>query len=186
MFGSLAFDITDKLTVNLELRREEETLQNASSVIQEAMPLDPNDPIGTRQQFGGAEIPLSADFSATLPRFILDYALNDDTTLYASYSEGNNPGGFNPEVIQMEPTVAFPAFQASEGIGYNVKQAELKAWEFGAKHSLANGRGFVNGAVYLMEWTNQRFRGFTRNVDSNGDGVFILGLRSPRRPDRLR
>ncbi len=175
LFGSLAFDITEDLTVSLELRREEEKLANATSVIQEAMPTDPNDPIGSAQQFGGAEVPLKAEFTATLPRVIVDYKLNENTLLFASYAEGNNPGGFNPEVIQMEPTVAFPAFNAATGIGYSVKQAELKSYEFGVKHTLANGKGVINGGVYFMDWTNQRFRGFLANVDSNGDGVFILG-----------
>jgi iron complex outermembrane receptor protein len=147
-------------------------------VIQEAMPLDSSTPelaILTQQGFGGAEIDLVAEFTAWLPRVILDYKLTDDTLLYASYSKGNNPGGFNPEVIQLEPTVAFPAFNAAEGIEKEVLQAGLKSYEFGAKHSLADGRGYVNGAVYIMNWTNQRFRGFTRDVDSNGDGVFIQG-----------
>ena len=175
LFGSVAYDISEQLTVSLEFRYEEETLANASSVTQEAMPLDPNDPIGTAQPFGGAEVDLAADFEAELPRVIVDYKLSDDTLLYASYSKGNNPGGFNPEVIQLEPTVAFPAFNAAEGIGYEVLQAELDAWEFGGKHTLAGGRGYLNGAVYIMEWSNQRFRGFTRDVDSNGDGVFIVG-----------
>lgn len=175
IFASASYDITEQLTVSLEFRYEEETLANASSVIQEAMPLDPNDPIGTAQPFGGAEIDLSADFEAELPRVIVDYKLTENTLLYGSYAKGNNPGGFNPEVIQLEPTVAFPAFFASEGIGYEVLQAELDSWEFGAKHTLANGRGYVNGAVYIMQWRNQRFRGFTRDVDSNGDGVFIQG-----------
>jgi iron complex outermembrane recepter protein len=178
VFGSLQYDITDQLTLSAELRYEEETLQNASSVIQEAMPLDSSTPelaILTQQGFGGAEIDLVAEFTAWLPRVILDYKLTDDTLLYASYSKGNNPGGFNPEVIQLEPTVAFPAFNAAEGIEKEVLQAGLKSYEFGAKHSLADGRGYVNGAVYIMNWTNQRFRGFTRDVDSNGDGVFIQG-----------
>lgn len=175
IFGSVAYDITEQLTVSLEFRYEEETLANASSVTQEAMPLDPNDPIGTAQPFGGAEVDLAADFEAELPRVIVDYKWSDDTLLYGSYSKGNNPGGFNPEVIQLEPTVAFPAFNAAEGIGYEVLQAELDAWEFGGKHTLANGRGYLNGAVYFMQWRNQRFRGFTRDVDSNGDGVFIIG-----------
>lgn len=175
LFGSVAYDITEQLTVSLEFRYEEETLANASSVIQEAMPLDPNDPIGTAQPFGGAEIDLAADFEAELPRVIVDYKLSENTLLYGSYAKGNNPGGFNPEVIQLEPTVAFPAFNAAEGIGYEVLQAELDAWEFGGKHTLADGRGYVNGAVYIMQWRNQRFRGFTRDVDSNGDGVFIIG-----------
>ncbi len=175
IFASLAYDITEQLTASLEFRYEEEDLANASSVIQEAMPLDPNDPIGTAQPFGGASVDLAASFTAELPRVILDYKLTDNTLLYGSYSKGNNPGGFNPEVIQLEPTVAFPAFFASEGIGYEVLQAELDSWEFGGKHTLAGGRGYLNGAVYIMQWRNQRFRGFTRDVDSNGDGRFIQG-----------
>lgn len=178
VFGSLSYDVTEKLTVNLEFRYEEETLKNGSSVTQEAMPLDSSTPelaILTAQPFGGAEVDLEAKFKAELPRIIIDYKPNDDTLFYASYSKGNNPGGFNPEVVQMEPTVAFPAFNASEGIGYEVLQASLKAYEAGAKYTLADGRGYLNGAVYFMEWGNQRFRGFTRNVDSNGDGVFIQG-----------
>lgn len=174
LFGSLSYDINDQFTVSLELRREEETLENEQSLFQEAPPTDPNDPVGTRQPQGGAEIPLKADFTATLPRLILDYSFDDNTTLYASYSEGNNPGGFNPEVIQMEPS-AQAAFTAITGIGPNVQQAELKSYELGAKHTLANGRGYVNAGVYFMDWNNQRFRGFITNIDSNGDGVFIQG-----------
>lgn len=178
IFGSLSYDVTEKLTVNLEFRYEEETLENASSVTQEAMPLDSSTDalaITTAQPFGGAEIDLRAKFKAELPRIIIDYKPNDDTLFYASYSKGNNPGGFNPEVVQLEPTVAFPAFNASEGIGYDVLQASLDAYELGAKYTLADGRGYLNGAVYFMEWGNQRFRGFTRNVDSNGDGRFVQG-----------
>ena len=176
IFGSIGFDITDQLTLSVELRREEETLDITGSVIQEAMPLDPLDPIGSAQPFGGAELPLIGEFTATLPRVILDYKLSDDTMVYLSYSEGNNPGGFNTEVIQLEPTVALPAFQADNpGIGYNILQAELESIELGAKHSFANGKGFLNGSVYVMDWTNQRFGNFQRNVDSNGDGAFIAG-----------
>lgn len=179
IFGSVGFDITEKLTVSLELRYEEETIDIANSVIQEAMPLDSSTPqqaIDTAQPFGGAEIPLSAEFDATLPRLILDYKFTDNTMAYASYSEGNNPGGFNTEVIQLEPTVAFPNFQSIvPGIGYSIEQAEIEQLEFGAKHSFSEGRGFLNGALYFMDWTNQRFGGFLRDTDSNGDGVYIPG-----------
>lgn len=178
IFGSIGFDITEQLTVSLELRREVEDITTGTALIQEAPPLDSSTPeqaILTAQPFGGAEVPVAGEFKATLPRAILDYKFSDDTLFYLSYSEGNNPGSFNPEVIQLEPNVAFPAFFAEFGIGYTVEQAELISWELGAKHSLADGRGFINGAVYLMEWNNQRFRGFARDQDSNGDGVFILG-----------
>jgi iron complex outermembrane receptor protein len=178
IFGSVSFDVTDKLTVSLELRREEETLELESSFTQEAPPLDSSTPelaIATARPFGGATIPASGDFSATLPRFIVDYTLSDDTMMYASYAEGNNPGSLNGEVIELEPEVAFPNFQAITGAGYTVDQAELISYEIGAKHSLANGKGFINGAVYFMEWNNQAYSGFLTDTDSNGDGVFIVG-----------
>jgi iron complex outermembrane receptor protein len=178
IFGSIGFDITDQLTLSVELRREEETISTGTALTQEAPPLDSSTDelaIATAQPFGGAEVAVEGEFKATLPRVILDWKMSDDTMLYLSYSEGNNPGGFNPEVIQMEPNVAFPAFQSATGIGYTVDQAELKSYEVGAKHTFANGRGFLNGALYMMEWTNQRFRGFERNVDSNGDGRFVSG-----------
>ncbi|MFT7287658.1 MAG: iron complex outermembrane receptor protein [Halieaceae bacterium] len=113
IFGSVAFEITDKLTVSVELRREEETLDATTSFIQEAPPLDSSTDelaISTARPFGGAEVSVSGEWKATLPRFIVDYALSDDTMLYASYAEGNSPGSLNPEVIQLEPTVALPAF----------------------------------------------------------------------------
>ncbi len=176
IFGTIAYDLTDNLTLNAEFRYEEETLKSGTPLIQEAMPLDPNDPIGTRQQFGGASIDLDAKYKAELPRFIVEYTPDDDTLIYASYSKGNNPGGFNNEVIQLEPTVAFPNFQSLvPGIGYTVRQASLDAYELGAKLTLPDGRGILNGALYYMDWGNQRFRGFLRFTDSNGDGVFVQG-----------
>ena len=179
IFGTVSYDVTEQLTLNLEFRYEEETLKSGTPLIQEAMPLDSSTPeqaILTRQQFGGASIDLDAKYKAELPRVIVEYKPNDDTLLYASYSKGNNPGGFNNEVIQLEPTVAFPNFQQLvPGIEYTVKQASLDAYEIGGKLTLPDGRGLLNGAVYFMEWGNQRFRGFLRSTDSNGDGVFIQG-----------
>lgn len=179
VFGSVGFDITDQLTLSVELRYEEETLEIVGSgFVQEAMPLDSSTDqlaIDTAQPFGGATIPAKGKFDATLPRIILDYDLSENTMLYASFAEGNNPGGFNPEVIQLEPTVALPAFQAVVPAGYTTEQAKLETFEFGAKHTLANGRGFLNGAIYFMEWSNQLFGGFLRDVDSNGDGRYVPG-----------
>lgn len=177
IFGSVAFDVTDNLTVSLELRREEETLELETFFTQEAMPLDSSTPelaIATARPFGGAQVQGAGEWEATLPRFIVDYTLSDDTMMYASYAEGNNPGQLNGEVIELEPTVAFPNFQNLTGADYEVDQAELISYEIGAKHSLANGRGFINGAVYFMEWNNQVYRSF-EVADSNGDGVLIPG-----------
>ena len=83
----------------------------------------------------GAEVPLSGEFTSTTPRVILDYKPNDRTTIYASYAEGNSPGGFNLEIIGMNP-VAAEAFQRTFGVGYTVPESELKNYELGIKHTL--------------------------------------------------
>ena len=124
---------------------------------------------------GVPEIPLKGDFDATLPRVILDYKWNEDTTLFLSYAEGNNPGGFNVEPLGMDPS-AYAAFAAETGVPLFVEQGDLKSYELGIKHSFADGRGFVNATLYTMEWNNQAFGGFWPiAVDSNGDGRFVQG-----------
>ena len=167
LFGSVAYDITEQLTLSIEVRRADEELDFGETIVQEAPPGQT-----------GAEVTLNSTFSSTTPRVILDYKMNDRTTIFASYAEGNNPGAFNQEIVGMAPSSA-QFFQENFGAGPTVPEGRLDDYEFGVKHSLANGRGFVNAGFYFMEWTNQRFQTFLTNVDSNGDGVFddndILG-----------
>ena len=166
LFGSIAYDLTEQLTVSVEVRRADEEL-DFGEIVQEAPP-----------GMTGAEVSPNNTFSSTTPRVILDYKLNESTMIFASYAEGNNPGAFNLEIVGMAPSSA-QFFQDNFGVGPTVPEGELKDYEFGIKHSFANGRGFVNAGVYFMKWTNQRFQTFLTNVDSNGDGVFddndILG-----------
>ena len=160
LFGSLAYDITEQLTLSLEMRRADEELDFGETIVQEAPPGQT-----------GAEISLNSTFSSTTPRVILDYKLNEGTMIFLSYAEGNNPGDFNNEIIGMAPSSA-QFFEDTFGVGPTVPEGELKDYEAGVKHSFANGRGYVNAGAYHMEWTNQRFQTFLTNVDSNGDGVF--------------
>lgn len=167
LFGSIAYDISEQLTLSIEVRRADEELDFGETIVQEAPPGQT-----------GAEVMLNSTFSSTTPRVILDYKLNEGTMVFASYAEGNNPGGFNNEIVGMAPSSA-KFFEENFGVGPTVPEGELKVYEVGVKHSFASGRGFVNAGVYTMEWTNQRFQTFLTNVDSNGDGVFdnndILG-----------
>ncbi|WP_446831249.1 TonB-dependent receptor [Candidatus Foliamicus sp.] len=160
LFGSLNFDISEQLTLSIEVRRADEELDFGETIVQEALP-----------GMTGAEVTLNSTFSSTTPRVILDYKLGDDTMLFLSYAEGNNPGGFNQEIVGMAPSSA-QYFEETFGVGPTVPEGVLDVYEAGVKHSFANGRGFINAGAYYMEWTNQRFQTFLTNVDSNGDGVF--------------
>ena len=161
VFGSLSYDLTEQLTLGLEVRRAEEDLDNGSSVAR----------VPAAGATTGGEIALADTFSSTTPRVILDYKLSEDTMFFASYSEGNNAGGFNTEIAQMEASAA-SAFQEIHGVGIQVPEGKLENWELGIRHSFANGRGFINAGYFTSDWTDQRFQTFVPNIDVNGDGVF--------------
>ncbi|MCY4156474.1 MAG: TonB-dependent receptor [Gammaproteobacteria bacterium] len=155
LFGSVSYDVTEQLTLGLEVRRAEEDLDNGRSVM----------------QVGGGEIALADTFSSTTPRVTLDYQLYENTMVFASYSEGNTAGGFNTEIAQMAPSAA-QVFQEANGVGIQIPEGKLENWELGIRHTFANGRGFVNAGFFTSDWTNQRFRTFLPDVDVNGDGVY--------------
>ena len=72
-------------------------------------------------------------------KFNLNYTINDDLMVYATYSEGFRAGGVNrarvPGVPKYEPDWV-----------YN--------WEAGWKSTWMDGRLRFNGAVYLEDWDN--------------------------------
>ena len=74
IYGSLAYDFNDQLTVTAEGRYQEETIS----------------------QQDGDFMP-EAKFTAFTPRFTLDYQMTDDNLLYGVAARGTKPGGFNGE-----------------------------------------------------------------------------------------
>ncbi|MBT6073530.1 MAG: TonB-dependent receptor, partial [Gammaproteobacteria bacterium] len=77
VFASLGYDISDTLTLNLELRKQDD------KVIEGTL---------------GKE-PLSNTFSSTTPRVILDYKPREGLTYYAIFAKGVNPGQFNAGLL---------------------------------------------------------------------------------------
>lgn len=117
--------------------------------------------------------------SYVTPRVSLDWRINSDVLVYASYGAGQKPGGFS--------TVTIGAF----GIDANAdrlpndiefKPEKLKEYELGFKSSWLNRRLIVNGAVFLEDFTDkqisaQQVIGTTLgNVITNIDGGEIRGL----------
>ena len=75
VFGSISYDFTDKLTVGLDARIQQEEIEvDVPS-------------IGRNQQ---------DDFDSTLPRLIVEYQATADALVYFSAAKGNKPGNFNP------------------------------------------------------------------------------------------
>ena len=135
-FAAVEYDITDDLTINLEGRRQKDDVQEARS--------------------SGAEF-VSGTFNSTTPRIALDYQMNDDVTLYASYGEGTRPGGFNVNLFGESQSVLDQL--ALSGIYKEVEEEELEMSEFGIKASLMDGRAWMQAAVYQGDWSAQQAAG---------------------------
>ena len=153
IFGSLGFQVTDALALSVEARRQ-------------------ND-----EQISGVGLPtqISAETKATLPRVLARYAINDETNVFANYAKGNQPTLPYTTFFQLTP--AQQRVASANGVNGSAPEAEIKNYEIGIKHREADGRWFLNAAVYYSEWVGrQGVR--TVQVDLNGDGI-ITNLPAP-------
>ena len=162
MFASVDFRFTDRLDLTLGVRRQEDEIN------------DPN------VNAAAGKIIAPAEFKSTLPRVVLKYQLNDNHMLYANYSEGTLPGGFNPEVASKLTTPEqIATFNAdTPGIGETYEEETLKNYEAGWKYSSNDGRLAMNLAVFHMERADQVYSGFgvipadvSCSGDNDGDGI---------------
>ena len=153
VFGSVGYDLTDALNVSIEARRQKDIITSG---------------IGLSTQF-------DVETTATLPRFLLRYTLNDETNLYANYAKGNQPTQGYATFFQLTP--AQQEIALKNGVSSTAPEAEVENIEFGIKHRAADGSWYLNASVYYLEWVGrQGVR--TIQVDLNGDGV-ITNLPAP-------
>lgn len=115
LFGSVDYDLTDRLTLNMGLRYTDEKkdlyydLDGALS--------------------GGFRIAVVRDFtdkrqdSALTPSIGLQYALDNGANLYASYSTGFKSGGWNLDFLNVGQAAA----------GFSFEDETVESWEIGIK-----------------------------------------------------
>lgn len=140
IFAALDFDITDRVTLSVEGRYQEDTLTKGAGV---ATP-------------GGTV--LKETFSDFLPRVILRWMPADETNVWASYSEGMIAGDFNSTFINSDERERAQYVALNPAISEALDAETLEAWEIGAKQGFMGGRGQVSASVYYYEWANIKGR----------------------------
>ncbi|WP_298468653.1 TonB-dependent receptor [uncultured Erythrobacter sp.] len=126
VFGSVAYDLSDRLTATAELRWADET--------QRLRVFDFNTGALTTLADGSA-FDVEASFDAITPRFIIDYEATPDNLIYASAARGTKPGGFN----------------GAQGFEFGFGTFEEESvWQFelGSKNAFANGDLIFNVAAF--------------------------------------
>ncbi|MGJ8563025.1 MAG: TonB-dependent receptor [Alphaproteobacteria bacterium] len=135
-FGGVEYDFSDVLTAGVEMRFASDKISTAPGASYVLGDYFSNAADPTRI-IAGSGSDRSETFESFLPRFTLDYKLNDDTLVYAVASKGNAPGGFND--------LDAPSTSYDEEILWN--------YEAGFKTQINNLR--LNMTGYYIDYSNQ-------------------------------
>ena len=142
-FAGLYFDLTDTLTISGEGRYQEDEINQTPK-------------IGTSGQAvtGVAAQTLSATYHSFNPRVSIDWNYAPDSTVYALYSKGTRPGGFNAGLVTSNAATiaALQAVVPNAGIAYD--EEELVNYEIGWKSTWFDGRARTQFTVYSDDWKN--------------------------------
>jgi outer membrane receptor protein involved in Fe transport len=157
LFGELYYDINNSLKATLGLRytHDEKTLNN--------FPLQFLQP-----GFGLADpVQTKADFEEVTGRLTLDWSINDDTLVYASYARGYKGGGINPSIPE----------GASTSLQQTFDPEFVNAIEIGSKSVFGSGRLSLNTALFHYDYEGYQVAKtafqtvFTENIDSEIQGL---------------
>ncbi|MEW4467816.1 TonB-dependent receptor [Parasphingorhabdus sp. JC815] len=136
-FGSIAFDVTERLTIGGELRIGRDEIGTRPGASYRLGDLFPGAAMPNRIIAGEGAV-RNAVFKSILPRVTVDYQATDNILLYAVYSEGNSPGGFNE----------IGAPNATFG------EERLKNYEIGIKSEPVYGLR-INAAGFFNDYSDQ-------------------------------
>lgn len=126
VFGDIAYDVTDRLTLTLEGRYQEETVgYDACTTCSTANPVD-------REEKD----------TSFLPRLTAQFAFTEDLNAYAYYSSGEKSGRFNTSA-------------GAFNFAY-IPPEELDNFEVGLKSALWDRRVILNVAAFYQDITGQQ------------------------------
>ncbi|WP_018076108.1 TonB-dependent receptor [Novosphingobium nitrogenifigens] len=145
-FGQAAWHITDKLTLTLGGRysNDKKWATQSGSNTNPGLPLIPV-PFATTNRIAS---------SSTDPRVVIDYKINRDVKLYASYSTGYKGGGF--QYIPFSLAVANTTFRPET----------LTAYEAGFKSDWFGRALRVNGSLFWYDYKNLQVARIIGSVSS--------------------
>lgn len=140
-FGAAYFDFTPQWTLSTELRYQTDKVRQDALTTTTGVPLVP-------------VVRLEEDFDSVSPRVTLDYKPREGTLLYALWSKGSRPGGFN-SALSPDLGAGPQLLAAAAGGGYTLSydEEEIDNYEIGVKTRLFDDRVQLNAGVYYDEYT---------------------------------
>lgn len=104
-----------------------------------------------------------ATYSGVLVKGNLSYKFDGGSLIYATYSDGFRPGGFNRKPCNINTTSCTPAIFSNLAVYVPDK---VKNYEVGTKLALFNHTMQVNLAAYQIDWSNIQMTVFDQNISN--------------------
>lgn len=182
IFGEVAFDIVpERLTLTLGARYyDEQASQNGSSNTSFGFgsrgiynpATGTYSAAATPPQFYGISANLNtvlkdvspAKYTGLLKKANLTYKIGDRSLVYATYSEGFRPGGFNRKPCNIGSATCPTAADFAKLAVY--VPDEVQNYEIGAKISLLDRSLQINLAAYQIDWSNIQITLFDQNISN--------------------
>lgn len=203
VYGEASFDIIpDKLTITGGARyyNESASMQGGSSTSFTnsvrancaSVSTDPATGLTTCNYVPLATPPTSLGASAVLSKVLagispttysgvifkgnINYKINPDALVYATFSEGFRPGGFNRKGCN-GGVAAQAAFAAACSANRAYSPDKVKNYEIGAKLGLFDRRLQINVAGYIVQWSSIQIAAFDQNISNQ---TFVSNLANAR------
>lgn len=105
-----------------------------------------------------------AKYTGVLYKANLTYKIGDASLVYATYSDGFRPGGFNRRPCRV-PSAICPTNADFVRLGTYVPD-KVQNYEIGGKFSLLDRRLQLNLAAYQIDWNNVQITVFDQNISN--------------------
>ena len=147
VFAAVYYDFMPELTLTVEGRYQWDKIKQLPKIGTDG------NPVAAATQTLARNL-LNETYKSFSPRVSLDYKYADNSTVYALFSRGYRPGGFNAALITSTQATldALRAVVPTAGIAY--LQEKLDNYEAGIKSTFLDGRARSTLTVYYDEWLN--------------------------------
>jgi len=143
VFGAVYFDITEALTVSAEARYQWDKISQTPIIGTNGLPVT-----------GPAATQLKETYTSFTPRVSLDYKFAENSTVYALFSRGVRPGGFNAGLVTSSQDVINALRLVVPNAGTSFEEEKIDNYEAGVKATWLDGRARTTLALFYMDWIN--------------------------------
>ncbi|HMT43807.1 MAG TPA: TonB-dependent receptor [Chakrabartia sp.] len=177
VFGEVYFDLTDnlKITGGLRYSKDKKFISARQPFLKVPVPFGTTDANAALAASDAdpsvagvqAYADQSGSFSEVTGRVVIDWKPTEDNLIYASFTRGYKPGGFNPPY---DPNL-FPPIPLTFG------NELIDAFEVGTKNSFGRGRAQINATAFYYKYNGlQVSRIINRSSFNDNTNATIYGV----------